>query len=262
MFQGDFGFDGAPLLMNILMLSGFMSVVLFLAQEDDLVIPVLDLVQSLVCWPNFYEFLIITGSMWCFRYIERIMGTRILVNFFIYNFIAYTPFYVTVVYFFGFRSHFSFLYFIPFSLFVYILWNMPSVNVSGIGDKVLMSTMFLAILFISFPLAFVPLGTAIIGNILYHFDLFRLKKCVRVEVDSSDFGDMHGNNNNQGNGNDMPPPQFEDHDPNAPGGNNDDYHEELESMTGMGFTEEESMEALQRFHGNMQEAINYLLENR
>ena len=269
MFQGDFSFDGAPLIMNILMLTAFMTVVLLLAQEDDLVIPVLDLVQSLVCWPTFYECLIITSCLWCFRHIERIMGTRILVNFLLYNFITFLPFYVVVIYFFGFQSHFSFLYFVPFGLFVYILWNLPSITVSGkLEDKMLMTIMFLVIMLISFPLAFIPLGTAIIGNILFHFDLFRLKKCVHVDDDTSDFGEIHpnnnnNNNNNQGNGNNRPTQnQFDNHDPSTLNNNNEDYHEQLESMTGMGFTEEESLDALRRYRGNMEEAINHLLENR
>ena len=38
MFQGDNSFEGSPLIGNLVMLISFMSIVLFLAQEDDLII--------------------------------------------------------------------------------------------------------------------------------------------------------------------------------------------------------------------------------
>lgn len=251
MFQGDISFEGSMLIMNILMLSTFMSIVLLLAQEDDLVIPILDIIQSLICWGTFYQCVIISACFWCFRYIERMLSTRILVNFLIYNAVTYIPFWGLVIFFKGFKIHFSLLYFIPFSLFIFTIWQLPSIPVSGkLEDKIVLTLTFALLLVITFPYGFVPLITSIFGNILFEIDFFRLQKLVTIDEDIDDIVvPLH----------ETPATDAMENPLANPADDNGVSQESIDNIVAMGFNEGEARNALIQANGNVEEAVNHLL---
>ena len=235
-----------------------MTIVLLLAQEDKLEIPILDIVQSLICWGTFYECIILSACFWCFRHIERMLSTRILINFFIYNAICYAPFWGLIVYFKGFKSHFSLMYFIPFSLFIYTVWQLPSIPIPVSGkleDKIVLTMMFVILLVITFPYGFCPLLTSILGNILFEIDFLRLARLVKIEESSDDaMVPLRESPLNAANTAPLANPE-DDLD-------TDINQDSLNNLVSMGFNETEARNALIQANGNLEEAVNHLLEGR
>lgn len=114
--------ERSPVMSNIMILVSFFSVVLFLAQEEALDISLLHGVQTLFCWPSFFECVIFTVCLWFFRDFERILG-RSSYLFLIHSFLAFLPFFVIMLIYQGFKYHFSLILFVPYSLFVFMMWN-------------------------------------------------------------------------------------------------------------------------------------------
>ena len=128
MFDGDLWIEGSPVLSNLVFMLGFFTLVLAAAQEDDVIIPTLDIFHTFISWPSLNEGTLLTVCLWCFRNIERILGMKALLQFLFYNLITYLPFFALVIVLKGFNLHFSFFYFIPFSLFIFVIWNTLSNN--------------------------------------------------------------------------------------------------------------------------------------
>jgi len=251
MFEGDTSFDGAPAICNFTMLISFLTTVLVLAQDDDMVIPLLDIIQSIFCWPSFFEGAILAGCLWSFRHIERMIGTRTAIYLFVYSFIFYGPVYAILIFIYGFRKHISLFYFIPFSLFIFAFWRLPLMQLSGgIGDKGLICIMFFVVMFLSFPFSVVPLVTSIIGYKLWSLDSFGFVK--RNQYDLIDEEDR------------VRSPIVDRETPiiTTEHNNQPSYQEQLNDMVSMGFGHQEAESALARFDGNMEQAVNFMLESR
>lgn len=246
MFRGDLTLKGSPFVMNIMLVLSFLTTVLCLAQEDDLIIPILDVIQSICCFKSFVEMLVIIGSMWCFRYLERMMGSWVLGHMLIYSLIVYLPVFSLIVYFTGFRKHITLAYFIPYPLFIYVLVNMPAVKITGmLTDKILVVILYIFLLTIGFPYSFAPFITSILSNFLFQKDIFRMQKLIPKSIinDSEDSG-IHADLEDPISPNPSADPQT------------------IATLASMGFTEAEAAEALQRADGNVEQAINYLLESQ
>jgi hypothetical protein len=164
-------------LSNIALLLGFFTIILEAAQEEDLVIKTLDVFQTLMSWPSFNEGLLLTVCIWSFRGVERIMGSNLLLVFLLYNLLAFLPTFLSIIFLKSFRLHFSLFYFVPYSLYIYTLWEIPATQVASFfSDKLLISIVFLVAVIIRFPFSLFPVFSAILGNVLWSFDVFRLKR--------------------------------------------------------------------------------------
>ncbi|KAK8842730.1 hypothetical protein M9Y10_025593 [Tritrichomonas musculus] len=269
MFDGDLWTEGSPILSNFVFLAGFFTLVLSAAQEDDIIIPTLDIFHTFISWPNFNEGVIITFCLWCFRNIERILGIKVLVQFLFYNLISYLPLFITTIILKGFRSHFSFLFFVPFSLYIFIVWQIPSVKLfSVLTDKIAISLAFIFLVCCHFPFSLFPLISAIIGNIIWSFDVFRLKKCTQEPVDEYDntIDDIHVSINDLEDSQenlDANPSANRDQRPNIDAENRrndiDANSDAVKSIIDMGFSRDQAILALSQCDNDVQRAVNKLL---
>lgn len=183
MFDGDPNFIGSEFTYFLLFVIDFFTLIFYFAQEDDIIVPLLDVCQTLIAWPSFSEGFILTIFVWSLRHIERIIGKYNFAIFLIYNLLTYLPFFVFMIEMKGFRIHFSLFYFLPFSMFIFALWQTPSSNLfSFITDKIILCLAIITITIIHFPYPLFILPTSILGNILWSFDIFRLKKCIAIDL--------------------------------------------------------------------------------
>jgi hypothetical protein len=241
MLRGNIWTEGAPVLSNFVFLLGFFTLIMSAAQEDGMIVPALDLFHTFISWPSFNEGAILSAVCWCFRNIERVLGSKILLAFLAYNFALYVPVFVLVNFFNGFHRHYSMFYFVPYSIYAYAVWNIPSGRlVSMISDKVLISVMILIDLAIAFPYGFGPLITGIIGTMIWRIDLLRLKKlCERTESQVND----------NGGGGSQPLETEREMEP-----------EKVTAIMEMGFSENVAVQALRAADGDVQQALETLLK--
>jgi hypothetical protein len=208
------------------------------AQEEGMVVPTLDVFHTIISWPSFNEGAVICTVLWCFRNVERVLGSKTFLVFLAYNLILYFPVFCTVVYFKGFALHYSLFYFVPYSLYAYAAWHIPSSTlVSVLSDKLLISLMLLIDLVVAFPYGFGPLLTGIAGTILWRIDLLKLKKwCERTESQA----------------NNMVETQPLEAEPEIDGAR-------VQAIVEMGFSEAQATEALRAADGDLQRAIETLI---
>lgn len=267
MFDGDLWIEGSPILSNFVFLIGFFTLVLSAAQEDDIVIPALDVFHTFISWPNFNEGAIITVCIWCFRNIERALGLKVLILFLIYNFITYLPLFILTIFLQGFRYHFSFFFFVPYSLYVFIFWQIPPVKLFYfLSDKMVISFAFLFLTICHFPFSLFPLISGIVGNILWSFDVFGLKKCTQEPIENQYDGidDLHVSIN------DLDDSQ-ENQDGNQNKNNNidnkninneneiDGNSDAVKTIMDMGFSRDQAISALSQCGNDVQKAVEKLL---
>lgn len=177
MINGGLEGGSSPIIGNLVFLLCFFTLVMAVAQDEDLRIKSLDVFQSFVAWPTINEGMIMTGCLWSFQIIELLIGSRALLAFMGYNCLTYVPFFVAVVYVYGFESHFPLFYFAPFSLYVFALWRIPSSMLSTfITDKMLISVVMTMDIVLRFPFSLIPVFSAVIGNVLWAFDPLKLHK--------------------------------------------------------------------------------------
>ena len=270
MFDGDLWVEGSPILTNFVFLIGFFTLVLSAAQEDDIIIPTLDVFHTFISWPNFNEGTIITVCIWCFRNIERVLGFKVLIQFLFYNFITYLPLFILTVFLRGFRYHFSFFFFVPFSLYIFIVWQIPPVKLFHfLSDKMVISFAFLFLIICHFPSSLLPLISSIFGNILWSFDVFGLRKCTQEPIedqydgiddlhvnindleDSQEIQDSNSMNNEIKNNNETR---------NSNNANDIDRDSDaVKTIMDMGFTRDQAITALSQCGNDVQKAVDKLL---
>ena len=169
MFFGELSFHDSILTPNIAFLTLFMTVVLSIAQDDSLPIPALDVFQCFFCWKSMFEAGIITGSLWMLRHIERLIGTKMLFKFFVVNMLTFLPFFAALILALGFKIHFSFFYFLPFSLFLFSIWKIPSLAIAGhLTDKLVVICLLILLVYLQFPYSIAPLISSIIGYCIWN----------------------------------------------------------------------------------------------
>jgi hypothetical protein len=250
MFQGERSFEGSAILSDVSLFVGFLTIVLYFAQDKNLEIPILDVIQTVFCWPSFLEGFLITVCLWAFRHIERMLGLRGFVTYLAYNALTYSVPFFLVVRLKGFRAHYSLLNFIPHSLYVFMFWRLPAVVFAEpLTDKFVVSLSMFLIFSSKFPYSILTLGAAVAGYYLWAYDLLNLRKIIALP---------------------RPPIAEAEHPaeqqpfawPTA------DEQEEIEIGTGvlqeimnMGFGEIDARAALRESNGDVQQAIESLLQN-
>lgn len=258
MFSGNVGFQGAMFLSNATFLLLFFTLILVTAQEDEFSILILDIIQTFVSWPNYIIAAINTTCLWCFRNIERILGSKTFLILELYNLISFSVIFLLIIALKGFKSHFSFFYFIPYSLYVYTFWEIPSVKIYNIvSDKIIVTIAFIILAFANFPYFMLSLIPAIVGNIMYQYDVFHIIK----------YSSNRSNNNgelplSQENPDDIHltgllPPTTSENDTQAIVDAQDDTGVQI--LIDMGFAESDARQALQNADGDIQRAADYLL---
>jgi hypothetical protein len=134
------------------------------------------------------------------------------------------------------------LYFHPYALFVFMLAHIPAVPVFLVlSDKLMLTLLFLLLVAIQLPCSLVPLVSAIIGNLCWSFDVFRLSRFATGGADV-EFRQTFRRRRQD------PEPQDEQ-----------SVADSLDAICQMGFDHSEAVEALRRSRNNVEGAIEYLL---
>lgn len=177
MFQGCLEFAKPEVLSGLFGLSGFMTAVLYFAQDDLIDIPILDIMQTFFCWPSFFEGCVSLFCLWSFRHVERILGVRGFAVYMIYNALTYSIPFIVVVTTYGFRQRFSMLNFVPYSLFVFTLWRVPAVMLAPpVTDKMAVSLAMVIVFLAKFPCSIFALVAALVGYWAWTVDIIRLRR--------------------------------------------------------------------------------------
>ena len=254
MFQGDFGISGIPLTANLTMVLFFFTVVIVSTQDEDFIIPTIDVFHTIISWRTFNECTILTAIIWCSRNVERMIGTKMFCIFLVYNLITYLPFFVAFLLLFGFKKRMSFFYFFPYSSFIYAFWKIPETKIyNKISDKMILVVLMIFEITSFIPYSFIPLLASIIGNVLWSYDVFRLKKLIRKSfscIGNNDAYHLIDDENIEANA-----PVLNDN------VNNDlDFDQSLvEKITEMGFTHQQAVDALKNNDGDIEKAVSSLL---
>jgi hypothetical protein len=181
MFHGDASFEGSQILADIALFIGFLTAVLYFTQDQTIEIPLLDIVQTLLCWPSFLEGFLITFCLWSFRHIERMLGLSGFIAFIIYNFLAYLGPFFLVLTLKGFHARFPLLGFIPHSLFVFMIWRLPAVMFAEpLTDKFVISLSMLLVVTGRFPYSIFSLLAAIAGYSAWSHDVLWIRKLLSM----------------------------------------------------------------------------------
>lgn len=181
MFNGELSLENSKFISFVIIFCGFMSIVINLAQDGIFDIKEFHILHTFFCWPSITEDLIITFILWSFRYIERLLGEKSMICFLLNNLIAFLPIYCVIIYVTGIKRHFSFFFFIPCSLFVFMIWRIPSVPFSKMpkfSDKIIVTFLFSIEIIIQFPFSILSLLTSIIGYIFWINDFFKIKRII------------------------------------------------------------------------------------
>lgn len=160
---------------------GFMSIVINLAQDDNFDIQIFHLLHTFICWPSIAEALIISFILWSFRYVERLLGEKSLFCFLLNNFIVFFPVFCVIIRIAGIKHHFSFLFFIPCSLFVFMVWRIPSTPIyknSKLNDKVIITILFSIESILQFPFSFLCLLSSSFGYYFWVNDSFKIRRVI------------------------------------------------------------------------------------
>lgn len=244
MINGSRDFTGSPILSNMAILMLFMSTVLSLAQEDDFEIPFLDKVHTYLCWPTFFEGILLLACLWSFRHIERLLGQKSFIIYQFYAFIAYLPVFFFIIAIKKYRYHFSFFYFVPYSLFAFMFWQIPATMISPpITDKIMISMVMAMIVSTKLPYSILAFGSGIIGFYLWNNDILQLRRLTSTVRSmqitfNNDRVSIEINEDN-------------DQEPSTP----------LQELVSMGFSEQAALDALRYTNNDVQSAVEYLMNN-
>jgi hypothetical protein len=252
MFQGDPSFGGSAILSDISLFVGFLTIILYFAQDKNLEIPILDAIQTIFCWPSFLEGALITGCLWAFRHIERMLGPRGFVAYLLYNALTYAPPFVVVLRLKGFRAHYSLLNFIPHSLYVFMFWRLPAVVFAEpLTDKFVISLSMFLVFSGKFPYSVLTLGAAITGYYLWTYDVLKLKRIITFP--RPPIADAEHPQQQQQQQFVWPAADAQEE--------TDVDAEALQAVMDMGFGEIDARAAIRESNGDVQQAIESLLQH-
>ncbi|OHT01269.1 hypothetical protein TRFO_31938 [Tritrichomonas foetus] len=253
----------------------------------------------MLCWPTILEGFCMAFCLWAFRHIERLLGRKSFAIYLLYNVLTFLPTFLLILQIRGFKSHFSFLFFIPFSLFVFMLWRLPATHYSGpLTDKFIVCLAVFIVVVLRFPFSIMTLLSASIGYYCWTFDIFKLRRILtnhaplsiqmppfasesnsrRSSAGNASNDDQNENsplidrrinfNQNFDIENNVNPNMnhinsslnsFSPTNTNANSFPSNVDNEKLTLITSMGFSEEYAIRALHECGGDVNEAIDYLL---
>ena len=164
MLQGDVSLKSASVTGNLVFLATLYSTIVCVAQDYDAEIFLIDVIQTLFCWPSLSQSIIISISMYFMRDVERVLGPRSFAYLLIANFCTFFPSFLLVICVYGFRSHFSLLYFIPYALFTFYFLRLPRSYLLGpICDKDILLALFAGLVILHFPASLLCALSGVMG---------------------------------------------------------------------------------------------------
>lgn len=176
MLRGNLTLEGASFVSNAILLISFISVVLCLAQDEHLDIPALDVIQTIFCWPSVVESVLISVLLYLLRDVERVMGYRSLMYLLGTNLVTFLPAFLVVLILEGFACHFSLLFFVPYSIFVYTFDKIPETRMFWeVTDKHVVLVLFCLIAGYRAPESILCLISAVFGYIIWRNDWIKLR---------------------------------------------------------------------------------------
>jgi hypothetical protein len=177
MFTGDTSLDGCPILLDILIFIGLLTVVLAFVQDPSLEIRALDVVQTLLCWPSLLEGVVASVCVWAMRNVERILGFRGLSAYLFYHAVAYSVPFALVLATEGFRGHYSLPNFVPHALFAFAVWRLPAVpRPLSIPDKIIVAAAVALLVAGRYPNSLLTLFATAAGHWLWSIDALGIKQ--------------------------------------------------------------------------------------
>lgn len=179
MFNGELSLENSKIISFIIISCGFMSIVVNLAQDGNFDIQEFHILHTFLCWPSIAEDLMMSFILWSFRYIERLLGEKSMVCLLLNNLIVFLPMFCVTIYISGIKRHFSFILFIPCSLFVFMIWRIPSapfLKIPKMSDKAIVTILFSIELIMQFPFSALSLITSVFGYIFWLNDSFGIKR--------------------------------------------------------------------------------------
>jgi hypothetical protein len=177
MFTGDTSFEGCPILLEIILFIGLLTLVLASVQDCNLEILALDVVQTLICWPSLLEGVVATGCLWAMRNVERILGFRGLAVYLVYHAVTYSIPFALVLTTQGFHGHYSLPNFVPHALFAFALWRLPAIRGPLlIPDKICVTAAVALLVADCYPQSLLTLLAAAAGYWLWSLDALGLKR--------------------------------------------------------------------------------------
>jgi hypothetical protein len=247
MFNGDRTLRGSLLSYPTITGGTTMTFFCFLAEFHPTKSKIVSVIHSLFAWPTLFEGFCFPIVLWSLRHVERLLGRRVFIVFLLYNYVAYVPFYFPCMFGLRWYSRISMLYFHPYALFIFMLAQIPAIPVFlALSDKLMVTLLFLLLIAIQLPCSLVPLASAIIGNLCWSFDVFRLSRFTTGGAETEHRQTFRRR---------RPPPQ-------EPEPQDDQsVADRLDTICQMGFDHSEAAEALRRSRNNLQGAIEYLLSH-
>jgi hypothetical protein len=243
MFVGAQSIRGCPLTYGFLVLSFIIAVFSFVSQLHSFCTLSYLIFRSILGWPTLTESVLFPFAIWSFRHVERLLGQTALCIFFAHNLIVYLIAYIPLVIYAEWYPNLAFLYFYPYSLFIFIFAQLPSFSIFLIlSDKLIITFLFFFFLVVQFPYSLVPFTSAIIGNVLWFFDPFNFRESGLPEI-----GDEEG----------VPIAVYRRSRRTFVGTARNGRV--LAEICQMGFSRQEAVEALQLSRNDVQRAVEYLL---
>lgn len=177
MFEGNPHFARSSILQYLSFFSSFLTIVLHFSQHPLLEIPILDTIQTFLCWPSLFECVATYLCLWACRYIETILGEKEFLVFLIYNLMTFLGPFLFVISVFGFRTHFSLFSFVPYSLYIFAFWRFPAVIAADpLTDKFIVSLSMVIVFLGRFPYSILTLLSSILGFMMWNIDFLGLRK--------------------------------------------------------------------------------------
>ena len=199
--------------------------------------------HSFLGWPTMLEGVVFAVSLWILAPVERILGRKQFRNLLLYTGVAYLPLYIGSVALFRCFEDLSALFWLPYSLFVFMLLHIPATEVYLIvTDKLVITLAFATVIAIHAPYSFVAVVGAIIGNAMWSYDVIGLARCTRETLASDD----------------GVPERLvvEERESDSEEGS---VERNVAAIVEMGFNEFEAINALRRTRNNINRAVEYLL---
>jgi hypothetical protein len=245
MFLGDVSFEGTCILRDVVLLAGFVTTVLYFAQDETLEVPFLDFVQTVFSWPSFFEGGLMTLCLWSFRHIERMLGFRGTLIYLAYQGLTYLIPFLLVVHLKGLGVYFSMLNFLPYSFYIFMFWRFPAVLFADpLTDKVVVSLSMLLVILARLPYSILALSAAIGGYYLWTFDSLRIRALLSPKTTARVDRPIEVVT--------LPRLEWPAEEAGGTAG-------KVSELVEMGFTEAESRAALSRAHGDVQGAVESMM---
>ena len=208
---------------------------------------IFDILKLFFSWGSLSQAIIATFLILTFRGIEKMLGSNIFLVLLSYNFLIYIIPWIVILFINGSELNLPLITFVPFGLFIYCFWEIPSLSIFPyLSDKVIVCLFMILFGTYSFPYSFIPLITGIISLILFHYNCFKLRNYIKV-IPNDEFSEEEVSEEEYSN-------RRSDEDQLDHNNNN------LDSLIQMGFDVTNARHAL-RINPNLTAAIDYLLQS-